>query len=349
MMICPSSLIFENDKVKGDFIMSIKTLSTRVIHKHDTEENWLKAVNFSPLNGELIIYNPDSNHEYARFKVGDGTTNVNDLPFVVNEEEIRTALESKANDSLDNVDNIVFYNKAKTARVGNIVVNATLNDDQTAFNATVPEITELYVGLELIIIPNISVPSNLSYRLGLNVNNLGIKEICCRDGHAAGSASNYVPYNPLKMTWMHSNVPTKVTYNGSAWLVDMQTIEAGDIRGTFGISQGGTGATTRTGVRTSLGISSVEFETTLLSSNWLSTITNKGMAQVIEHESITSTSPIELLPGSNVTAEQLKALQAANIIGNAQNTGTIQLLILTGTGKVPTIDIPVRLIIRGDL
>ena len=61
--------------------MTTKTMQTRVINKHDTEENWLKAVNFIPRAGELIVYDIDSTHPYCRIKMGDGTTLVNDLPF----------------------------------------------------------------------------------------------------------------------------------------------------------------------------------------------------------------------------------------------------------------------------
>ncbi len=62
--------------------MSEKTLKTRIVHKHDTEANWKLATNFSPLNGELIIYDEDANYSYKRMKLGDGTTNVNSLPFI---------------------------------------------------------------------------------------------------------------------------------------------------------------------------------------------------------------------------------------------------------------------------
>jgi len=36
--------------------MSNNKLNTRVQHKIDTSENWSKALNFVPLEGELIIY-----------------------------------------------------------------------------------------------------------------------------------------------------------------------------------------------------------------------------------------------------------------------------------------------------
>ena len=58
-----------------------KNFNTRIVHKHDTEENWNKATNFIPKQGELIVYDKDSTYSYARFKIGDGVTNVNNLPF----------------------------------------------------------------------------------------------------------------------------------------------------------------------------------------------------------------------------------------------------------------------------
>ena len=58
----------------------------RIQIKHDLEENWKKAVNFTPLAGELIIYDGVmENGEYIvtpRIKIGDGITKVNDLPFL---------------------------------------------------------------------------------------------------------------------------------------------------------------------------------------------------------------------------------------------------------------------------
>ena len=54
--------------------------------KHDTAENWAKAVNFIPLAGEIIVYDGiiEDNKclEKPRIKIGDGIHNVNELPFV---------------------------------------------------------------------------------------------------------------------------------------------------------------------------------------------------------------------------------------------------------------------------
>lgn len=62
--------------------MAEKTLNTRIQMKTDTEANWLKATNFIPKNGEIIIYATDATHSYQRVKVGDGTKKVNELPFI---------------------------------------------------------------------------------------------------------------------------------------------------------------------------------------------------------------------------------------------------------------------------
>lgn len=53
-----------------------KTIKARQIQKNDTSANWSKAVNFTPLKGELIVYT-----DLNKIKIGDGVTKVNDLPF----------------------------------------------------------------------------------------------------------------------------------------------------------------------------------------------------------------------------------------------------------------------------
>lgn len=62
----------------------------RIIHKHDTEANWNKAINFIPQMGEIVIYDIDNNYSYPRMKIGDGIHTVSVLPFYVenvNEEK----------------------------------------------------------------------------------------------------------------------------------------------------------------------------------------------------------------------------------------------------------------------
>lgn len=62
----------------------IKYLQGRMTLKHGTEAEWNLAAeksNFIPLNKELILYDPDGTYDYYRYKLGDGSTIVNALPF----------------------------------------------------------------------------------------------------------------------------------------------------------------------------------------------------------------------------------------------------------------------------
>ena len=75
---------------------STKTIRGRISHKHGTEEHWLKSVfkqdengiitnelldnPFCPLEGELIIYDPDDVYEHPRTKYGAKDTNGELIP-----------------------------------------------------------------------------------------------------------------------------------------------------------------------------------------------------------------------------------------------------------------------------
>ena len=62
--------------------MADKILNTRIQQKHDIEANWLKAENFTPKAGEIIVYDPDENYDYQRIKIGDGERLLSNLPFI---------------------------------------------------------------------------------------------------------------------------------------------------------------------------------------------------------------------------------------------------------------------------
>lgn len=87
---------------------------------------------------------------------------------------------------------------------------------------------------------------------------------------------------------------------------------------------------------------SVKSNITLASASWSD---NK---YTISNTNITTTSVVELLPRENggITQAQMEALSGAMIVGGTQAAGSIQLIAL---GDVPTVDIPVTIIIRGDL
>lgn len=65
-------------------------INTRVQNKHDIKENWDKATNFVPLEGETIYYDENvavigKNLNLSRaIKVGDGVTPIAELPYLLN-------------------------------------------------------------------------------------------------------------------------------------------------------------------------------------------------------------------------------------------------------------------------
>lgn len=66
-------------------------MKERIQIKHDTAQNWAKAVNFTPLAGELIIYEGVLENgvykEKPQLKIGDGIHKLAELPFMFIEED----------------------------------------------------------------------------------------------------------------------------------------------------------------------------------------------------------------------------------------------------------------------
>lgn len=79
--------------------------------------------------------------------------------------------------------------------------------------------------------------------------------------------------------------------------------------------------------------------TTLAASEWL------GLSAPYEYtfsnDKITAESVLALIPSVDITAEQLEALQYANITGGLQAAGNI---VLKAWGEMPIIDIPVTVV-----
>lgn len=88
---------------------------------------------------------------------------------------------------------------------------------------------------------------------------------------------------------------------------------------------------------------STTIELTLSASSW--TGDSAPYTYTLSVNGVTTTSNQELLPAVNITEEQLTALQSANIQDGGQSADTI---ILKAFGDKPTIDLPIRVILRGD-
>lgn len=131
--------------------MAEKNIKSRIVHKHDIESNWNKATNFIPKQGEIIIYDIDSNHTYERIKIGDGTTKVNNLPFAdankvdkvsgkgLSTNDYTTAEKNKLAGIAEGANKTIVdsaLSSTSTDPVQNKVVNAAINDLNTLVGDT---------------------------------------------------------------------------------------------------------------------------------------------------------------------------------------------------------------------
>ena len=80
-----------------------KKITSRIQQKHDTAANWANATTFIPRKGEIVIYDAEYNTsgvqtQAVRFKIGDGSRTINNLPFALIDYDNRiTSLESTVN------------------------------------------------------------------------------------------------------------------------------------------------------------------------------------------------------------------------------------------------------------
>ena len=115
--------------------MAEKRFNGRIVLKHDVESNWKLATGFTPMAGEVVIYDKDDNCPYMRIKIGDGIRNVNHLPFYA--------------DSWDNLSNKPFGLEYSTIIEWNDTSNeTTTSSDGTSYKVSglQPTSTELVGG-----------------------------------------------------------------------------------------------------------------------------------------------------------------------------------------------------------
>ena len=88
---------------------------------------------------------------------------------------------------------------------------------------------------------------------------------------------------------------------------------------------------------------STTIDSNLLAVNW--TGSDAPFSYSLTASGVTATSNQELLPSITIIMDELTALQSANIIDGGQATNTI---ILKSFGTKPTINVPIRILKRGD-
>ena len=63
-------------------------MKARISQLHKTEAEWNEVSSFVPEAGELIVYDPDSKHNYSRLKIGDGKKSLQELTFFIDSSVI---------------------------------------------------------------------------------------------------------------------------------------------------------------------------------------------------------------------------------------------------------------------
>jgi len=85
---------------------------------------------------------------------------------------------------------------------------------------------------------------------------------------------------------------------------------------------------------------------TLDKDNWTSDTYTLTGSDVAALSAVTAATAWEVLPGLTATDAEIEALQDANLLDGGQSAGSITIRAKNGA---PTIDMPVRIILRGDL
>lgn len=125
-------------------------------------------------------------------------------------------------------------------------------------------------------------------------------------------------------------------------LVD--TVNVPTVPSTTNILKGdGTGGVSAAAKGTDYAGASETVTATLLAASW--TGSSAPYTYTLAVTGVTANSNQELLPALTITSEQLTALQAANIQDGGQAANSVT---LTAFGDKPTIDLPIRVIVRGD-
>ena len=187
----------------------------RIINKHDTEENWLKATGFTPKQGELIVYDKDSTYNYERFKIGDGSTVVSSLPFAdankvdkvagkgLSTNDYTTAEKNKLAGIVEGANKTVVDNALSTSST-NPVQNKVVNEAISNLNTLVGDkkVSEQIAAAQLVYVgPNAPTDPNIKVWINTAEEGTGVIPVLPRVSTitlaANGWTGNSTPYSQV--------------------------------------------------------------------------------------------------------------------------------------------------------
>lgn len=126
-------------------------INSRILQKHDIQNNWDLLTDFIPLNAEIIIYDPDDKHAYPRMKCGDGVTLLQNLPFIIDVEDVYARIENITPlPDIETSDDVVLLVSQLNHQVNDLSstvteLNSTVNALLDAVILLTPAVGEIYI------------------------------------------------------------------------------------------------------------------------------------------------------------------------------------------------------------
>jgi len=249
----------------------IKNINTRIQLKNDTENNWNKAKaeegkdGFIPLLGEAIVYMGENGHG-PRIKIGDGETNVTELPFLEDNDTVYTAsngIEITAENIIQHINNLdvspseIGFYKIKYDLQGHIN-GATAVSKQDILNLlqmTPGRIDSVQITAEAPLVSSNSTENITNLVTNISFSSQGKNTVLAGPTQSATGAPSFrlltqddIPdLSASKITEGHfsaeriDNLPASKITSGVFDVNRIPNLEVNKITGIIPVSQGGTG------------------------------------------------------------------------------------------------------------
>ena len=202
------------------------------------------AIGISAGDNTEVVYDINSNTVYISATdttYSEATERESGLMSAADKAKLNKASEEGHTHTLDEVGETA---EKKVSRI----VAATSNDG-ISYTATVDGITELYNGMEITIIPNMT---STSKQTTLNINGLGAKSLRVSiGGYNFGNSGTIAALD----SWLGENCPVTIQYKAKFdnWQTIIPRPSVTGLYGTVDVKQGGTGATNAEKARENLG------------------------------------------------------------------------------------------------